>query len=202
VRRIGEQGRELLQLVNTTLDMSRIESGRVPLTVEEVDLLDMLAEIELETQIVRHDARLSVSWHVAPDVGTLSTDAAKLKVVIKNLLLNAIKFTDEGGVDIGVTRRDGGVEFAVADTGIGIAPDLMPQLFDAFRQGDHGRSSRGGVGLGLHIVQRLLIVLGGTVNVESEPHRGSTFRAWVPCLAPQRARSERADAPPARAADG
>jgi PAS domain S-box-containing protein len=202
VRRIGEQGRELLQLVNITLDMSRVESGRVPLRVEEVDLLDLLAEIELETQIVRHDARLSVTWHVAPDVRTLSTDAAKLKVIIKNLLLNAIKFTDEGGVDIQVTTRDGGVEFAVSDTGIGIAPDLMPQLFDAFRQGDHGRSSRGGVGLGLHIVQRLLTVLGGTVSVESEPQRGSTFRAWVPSLAQARSAATQRPAPRPAAAGG
>ena len=180
VRRIGEQGRELLELINTTLDMSRLESGRVPLTLQEVDLVNLCAEIELESQLVRRNAALEVTWEVEPNVPALWTDAIKLKVVVKNLLLNAIKFTDEGGVVVRAAARDGGVEIAVSDSGIGIAPEMIPRIFEAFRQGDHGAARRGGVGLGLHIVRRLLDILGGTIEVESEPGRGSTFRVWVP----------------------
>ena len=180
VCRIGEQGRELLELVNTTLDMSRLESGRVPLALEEVDLVNLLAEIELEVQLVRRNAALAVRWQVAPHLPPLRTDAMKLKVVIKNLLLNAIKFTDEGSVVVHAAARDGGVEIAVSDSGIGIAADMMARIFEPFRQGDHGGVRRGGVGLGLHIVRRLLEALGGTIEVESEPQRGSTFRVWVP----------------------
>ncbi len=183
VRRIGEQGRELLELVNTTLDMSRLESGRIPLSLQEVDLVNLCAEIELEAQLVRRNAALEVAWQVGPDVPQLWTDAVKLKVVIKNLLLNAIKFTDEGGVLVRAAARDGGVEIAVSDSGIGIAPEMIPRIFEAFRQGDHGTQRRGGVGLGLHIVRRLLDMLGGSIDVESEPERGSTFRVWVPSRA-------------------
>jgi PAS domain S-box-containing protein len=183
VRRIGEQGRELLELVNTTLDMSRLESGSVVLTLQEVDLINLLAEIELESQLVRRNPALAIAWQVAPDVPHLWSDPMKLKIVVKNLLLNALKFTDEGGVVVQASVRDGGVEITVSDSGIGIAADMIPRIFEAFRQGDHGEVRRGGVGLGLHIVRRLLEMLGGTIEVESELQRGSTFRVWVPIRA-------------------
>jgi signal transduction histidine kinase len=202
VRRIGEQGRELLELVNTTLDMSRLESGRIALAVEEVELVDLLAEIELEAQLVRRNAALAVTWRVAPDVPPLWTDPMKLKVVIKNLLLNALKFTDEGGVVVRATGCDGGVEIAVSDSGIGIAPEIIGRIFEPFRQGDHGGERRGGVGLGLHIVRRLLDMLGGSIDVESELHRGSTFRVWVPVRAEDGRFDGTPDGPrPSRAVD-
>jgi PAS domain S-box-containing protein len=180
VGRIAEQGRELLELVTTTLDMSRLESGRVPLALQEVDLVGLLAEIELEAQLARRNPAVHVTWHVASATPPLWTDPVKLKVVIKNLLMNALKFTDEGGVMITAAPRDDGVEIAVADSGIGIAPDMLGRIFEPFRQGDHGGVGRGGVGLGLHIVRRLLEALGGSIAVESEPQCGSTFRVWVP----------------------
>ncbi len=190
VRRIGEQGRELLELVSTTLDMSRFESARTPLTVRDVDVVDLLAEIELETQLVRRNSTLELAWHVAPDVPRLRTDPIKLKMVIKNLVLNALKFTDEGGVVVHATASARGIEFTVADSGIGIAPDMLRRIFEPFRQGDHGGERRGGVGLGLHIVGRLLDMLGGRIEVESEVRRGSTFRVWIPSLPDADRRSE------------
>src|SRR5262249_30025550 len=156
VLRIAEQGRELLELVNTTLDMSRLEAGRVPLAVEEVDVADLLGDIERETEVVRRLPAGEVRREVADALPRLRTDAVKLKVVIKNLVLNAIKFTDEGSVAVRAGARDRGLEIAVSDSGIGIAPEMIPRLFDAFRQGDHGAKRRGGVGLGLHIVRRVL----------------------------------------------
>jgi PAS domain S-box-containing protein len=192
VRRISEQGRELLEMVNTTLDLSRLDSGRVPLALEEVDLVGLLAEIELEAQLVPKNPALAVSWQVAADLAPLWTDPLKLKVIVKNLLLNALKFTDEGSVIVSAATRDDGVEIAVDDTGIGIAPELVTVIFDAFRQADHpGGRSRGGVGLGLHIVRRLLEMLGGTIAVESEVGRGSTFRVWVPSQRPVAAAAAR-----------
>ena len=180
VGRIAAQGRELLELVNTTLDMSRLESGRVPVAVQEVDMVVLLADIEREAELVRQTSDVEVHWEVAEEVTRLYTDPVKLKVIIKNLVLNAIKFTDRGSVAVRAGARDRGVEIAVSDTGIGIAPEMIPRLFDAFRQGDHGAKRRGGVGLGLHIVRRVLDILGGTIEVESALRRGSTFRVWIP----------------------
>ena len=156
--------------------------------------MNLLAEIELECQVARHNGALVVTWDVAPRLPHLWSDPIKLKVIIKNLLLNALKFTDEGGVMVRAGARDGGVEISVADSGIGIAPDMIAQIFDAFRQGDHGETRRGGVGLGLHIVRRLLDMLGGTIDVESQLQRGSTFRIWVPSGERPRALERRAPA--------
>jgi signal transduction histidine kinase len=105
-------------------------------------------------------------------------------VVIKNLVANAVKFTETGSVNVSAYERDGGVEFHVSDTGIGIAPEAQARIFDAFRQADGSVGQRyGGVGLGLYIVRRLLDLLGGTVTLQSEVGRGSTFHVWVPSRA-------------------
>jgi len=194
VRRIAEQSRELLELVTTTLDMSRLEAGRAPLALHEVDLVGLLAEVELEAQLARRNPAVQVAWHVAPGTAALWTDPVKLKLIVKNLVMNALKFTDQGGVMITAAPRDDGVEIAVADSGIGIAPDMLGRIFEPFRQGDHGGVRRGGVGLGLHIVRRLLTALGGSIEVESEPQRGSTFRLWVPSRATDRGTSRAAAA--------
>ena len=109
------------------------------------------------------------------------TDRLKLKIVLKNLLSNALKFTRAGRVATTTQARDGGVEFCVSDTGNGIAPELLPHIFEMFRQGEQmlTRQERG-VGLGLYIVRRMVELLGGTIAVESAVGKGSTFRVWVP----------------------
>jgi signal transduction histidine kinase len=105
--------------------------------------------------------------------------------VIKNLLNNAIKFTQAGEITIGAHSREGGVEIYVADTGVGIPLDQQSEIFEAFRQGG-AANVRGlaGVGLGLHIVKRFVDLLGGTITVESEVGKGSTFRVQLPRQAP------------------
>jgi len=115
----------------------------------------------------------------------------KLKVLLKNLIANAAKFTDRGSVTISVEACDGGMEFRVADTGIGMSPDTLAVIFEPFRQGDSSSTRRhGGVGLGLYIVTRLLELLAGRIEVESEPGVGSTFRVWIQ-LDPLRGRGDR-----------
>src|SRR5215510_9355554 len=111
----------------------------------------------------------------------LDTDSGKLKVVLRNLLGNAVKFTKEGGITVAARSLEGGVKFSVTDTGIGIPQEALGVIFEPFRQIEHSATRQyGGTGLGLHIVKRLFEMLGGTITVESEVGQGSTFRVWVP----------------------
>jgi signal transduction histidine kinase len=123
-------------------------------------------------------------WHVVPGLPLLYTDSGKLKVIIKNLLSNAVKFTSAGSVTVEARAQQGGVEVSVRDTGVGIAPEALLIIFEPFRQLDNSNTRRySGSGLGLHIVKRLLEVLGGTITVESEVGQGSTFRVWLSAAA-------------------
>jgi signal transduction histidine kinase len=111
------------------------------------------------------------------------TDRTKLKVVIKNLITNAAKFTDRGSVTISAAAGDSGAVVTVTDTGIGIAPQARAIIFEPFRQVDSSITRRhGGVGLGLYIARRLVELLGGHIEVESEVGKGSVFRVWLPSV--------------------
>lgn len=183
--RIDKNSRELLDLVDATLAVGRIETGRLTVAVKEVPVDELLREIDAETRDRWQKPNVTLAWDAVPDLPPLQTDPLKLKVVIKNLVSNAIKFTPAGSVTIRVRPCGGGLEFAVIDTGIGIAPEARSLIFERFRQAHNSIMEQyGGVGLGLYIVQRLTEILGGWVSVESELGRGSTFRAWVPVAPP------------------
>jgi PAS domain S-box-containing protein len=173
---------ELLDLITATLDLSRLETGRLPLDVAVIHLPDLLHEIEVETREAREEKpQVAFSWRIAPGLAPLQTDGMKLKIVLKNLISNALKFTNHGSVTVSVAPDDGGVAIAVADTGIGVAAEAREIIFEPFRQVDGSLTRRyGGVGLGLHVARRLLDILGGTISVDSEVGRGSTFRVWIP----------------------
>jgi signal transduction histidine kinase len=149
--------------------------------VKEIQVAQFLAEIKAEMQGLCDQSGLACMWQVAAGLPLLHTDPGKLKVVIKNLLSNAVKFTKEGGITVTACERGEGIEIGVTDTGIGIAPDAQAFIFEPFRQVDSSTTRPySGSGLGLHIVKRLLEVLGGNLTVESAVGRGSTFRVWVP----------------------
>jgi len=180
LQRVHGSSRELLDLVNTTLDVSRLETGRMEAECRDVDLPRLIDEIDGETRGLQERSTLSFLWKVAPDL-RVRTDPAKLKLVLKNLVGNAIKFTDQGSVTLEAAASDGGVEIIVADTGIGIPSDALPIIFEPFRQADSSNTRRhGGVGLGLYIVRRVLDTLGGSIAVESKVGCGSTFRVHLP----------------------
>jgi PAS domain S-box-containing protein len=180
LERSERNARALLELISATLDLSRLESGRLPIDLHEFDPAAVLRELELESRDLALFPGVVLEWRIPAYLPRLYSDAAKLKVVLKNLLGNAAKYTHAGRITVSAAARDGGVEFAVADTGIGIAPELLPAIFEAFRQVGDGVPLQGGVGLGLYIVRRLLAELGGSVDVESAPGSGSTFRVFVP----------------------
>jgi PAS domain S-box-containing protein len=170
------------QLISDLLDMSRIISGKMRLEIEPVDLGKVI-EQALETVRSAADAK-QIRLRVA--LATLQPflgDPARLQQVVWNLLSNAINFTHKGGhVDVTLRRVESSAEIRVTDDGIGIAPEFLPFLFDRFRQADASTTrSRGGLGLGLSIVRKLVELHGGTVTAESAgPGRGSSFAVRLP----------------------
>lgn len=186
LERINKSARELLDLINATLDFSRLQSQRSPVSVREVGAAELLAELEVDAHQLNRKSSVRLEWQPTPALPSLYTDPLKLKMILKNLITNALKFTDEGVITVGAHPEGTGIEFCVSDTGIGIAPEALPIIFEPFRQVDSSLTRRhGGVGLGLYIVRQLLNLLGGTVAVESTLGKGSTFRVWVPLHARQ-----------------
>jgi CheY-like chemotaxis protein len=175
-------GDALLDLINGILDLARIESGRLSLEQTGFDL-EELVDRTVETLGIRaHQKGLEMLAHVMPDVPTaLVGDRLRVRQVLLNLIGNAVKFTESGQVMLTVERdRDSDdpahLHFSVSDTGIGIAPDKLEDVFSSFTQADSSTTRQyGGSGLGLAIVRRLVALMGGRVWVESELGRGSVF---------------------------
>jgi PAS domain S-box-containing protein len=183
LRRVDRSASELLELINATLDVSRLEAGRLPLDVREVNVSDLIREVDDETRDMREKPGLSFVWELPPRLPRLRTDPLKLKVILKNLIGNAVKFTEAGNVTVGVRTLPSRVEFSVSDTGIGVEPSKRTLIFEPFRQADSSDTRRyGGVGLGLYVARRLAESLGGEIELESAVGRGSTFRVSVPTV--------------------
>src|ERR1700687_2021525 len=181
LRRMDKRAHQLLELINARRDVSRLEAAQIQLNLREVCVPDLTAEIDTELRDLRLKPGVDFIWRVSSTLPAVRTDRVKLKVVLKNLINNALKFTDEGSVTVSVERRDGHIEFAVADTGIGIPQEAHAVIFEPFRQADSSMTRRhGGVGLGLYIVRRLLEMLGGSITIDSAVGRGSTFRVSLP----------------------
>jgi signal transduction histidine kinase len=182
LQRVEKNAAKLLSLVDSTLDLSRLERGEAPLDLRSFRFADLADEIRAEMADESEKPGVALVFDV-PNGLSVCSDAIKLKVIVRNLVDNALKFTANGSVTVAAVRQDGGLAVSVTDTGVGISADVLPIIFDPFRQGESSMTRRfGGVGLGLYIVRRLLDVLGGSVTVDSQVGRGSTFRISVPSL--------------------
>jgi PAS domain S-box-containing protein len=181
LRRMERSARELSEIVNATLDVSRLDAGRLPITIQTTDLNVIVEELKRETESLRENSPLAFYWRIPPTLPPIVTDPVKVKVVLKNLISNAVKFTESGSVTIALTTRQGGVEISVTDTGIGVAPESVSVIFEPFRQAENPMTRRyGGIGLGLYVVRRMLELLEGSISVDSAPGKGSTFRVRLP----------------------
>jgi CheY-like chemotaxis protein/signal transduction histidine kinase/HAMP domain-containing protein len=195
-RTIHSAGTDLLNLISDILDLSKIESGTVSVDVEEIFFEDL---IETVARPFRHEAesrKLAFNVHLDSTLGpSLTTDSKRLQQVLKNLLSNAFKFTEQGGVKLTVSRAVGGwsgehamlnhaadvIAFEVSDTGIGILPEKQRIIFEAFQQADASTNRKyGGTGLGLAISRELSNLLGGEISLRSTPGVGSVFTLYVP----------------------
>jgi signal transduction histidine kinase/CheY-like chemotaxis protein len=183
IETIERNATSLTQIVEDVLDVSRIVAGKIRLNVQSVDLPDVVRRaIDVITPAA--DAKgLRVESVLDPNAGPISGDPERLQQILWNLLSNAVKFTNRGGkVQVRLERVDSHVEVTVSDTGVGIAADFLPHVFERFRQGDPGTArARGGLGLGLSIARQLVEMHGGTIEVSSGGvGKGATFRVRVP----------------------
>ncbi|MET0349861.1 MAG: response regulator [Rhizobacter sp.] len=180
---IHASNNDLLLLINDILDLSKIEAGHVDLTVEPLDLSDVIGRLRSTFDPLARQKKLAFVVETAPGApATLHTDSQRLLQVLKNLVANGIKFTERGEVRLVVRPAAAGrVAFEVQDSGVGIPKHQQDVIFEAFRQADGSTSRRfGGTGLGLSISRELTHRLGGTLRVDSEPGRGSTFTVDLP----------------------
>jgi PAS domain S-box-containing protein len=187
IQHIHKDSMHLLQLINDILDLSKIEAGRLELRPEPFDVATVVTE-SLASIRTLADAKM-LSLETVLDVpAALEADRLRVKQVLVNLLSNAVKFTPDGGqVRVEAYIRNGLVAFTVSDTGVGIAREEHQSIFDKFHQvGATAKGVREGTGLGLAITKRLVEEHGGTIQVESEPNRGSRFTFTIPLQRPER----------------
>jgi signal transduction histidine kinase len=180
---VSRQSKELHNLINSVLQVNSIEAEMLQAEFQQVNFWEFLSELRTFYDYpLAKDVRLV--WELRTDLPILSADRGKLRHILENLINNAIKFTDQGTVTISARflASKKAMEFKVTDTGIGIPKELVPSIFERFRQLDASDTKAyGGVGLGLYIAKKYANLLGGTIHVESKLGQGSTFALRIPC---------------------
>jgi CHASE2 domain-containing sensor protein/anti-sigma regulatory factor (Ser/Thr protein kinase) len=184
---INHNVQHLLDLINDVLELSKLGVGAVELEMDQIDVADFFGQLEAMFSIAAAEKNLLPRFelHALPSV--IEVDGRKLRQVLINLLNNAIKFTEQGSVILSARLVESRLRCAVTDTGLGIAAEELPYLFQPFAQTETGRRSHQGTGLGLAISQEFVQLMGGHIEVQSEVGQGTTFRFDVPIQIPARA---------------
>jgi signal transduction histidine kinase len=183
--KIRSSGKHLLGLINDVLDLSKIEAGKMEMSLETFEVRDVVSAVAAMVRPLVEKNGNVLEMSIASDVGTMHADLTRVRQILLNLLGNASKFTSKGTVSLAVTREDSKerewIVFAVRDTGIGMTPEQLSRLFQPFTQADPSTTRKyGGTGLGLSISQRLSRLMNGTISVVSEPGMGSIFTVRLP----------------------
>ncbi len=183
VAQIQKAGWHLLDMINDVMDLSRIESGNLRLQETTLDLFELLAGT---LPLVEADARaraVTITHDIAPEAGWVRGDATRVKQILTNLLSNAVKYNVKGGqIHVASSARDGMVELSVTDSGMGLSPEQVKELFQPFNRLGRDRSSIEGTGIGLVISQRLAEWMGGSLRVQSAAGQGSSFTLSLPLV--------------------
>ncbi len=182
---VQSSARHLLSLINDMLDLAKIESGKIELHFEPVIVQQVIDEVATALRSFAEDKSLALEIQAPRNDIVITTDRRAFHQILINLTTNAIKYTEKGSIRIELTRKVLGnaafVEAAVVDTGIGISSEDQARLFEAFKQLDTSSTRRfEGTGLGLHLSQKLATLIGGSLRVQSESHKGSTFTLTAP----------------------
>jgi signal transduction histidine kinase len=181
VQRIEIAGRDLLELIESTLEIGRIEAGRDTARFEATGLRALLGAIGEGCARLPRRPEVELRWPADVPDAAITTDPRKVTVILRNLVGNALKFTERGFVGLEVALDPDMVTLVVRDTGIGIRREDQRHIFEMFRQADGSDSRRfGGTGLGLYIVRRFVQQLDGAIALESEPGAGATFTIVLP----------------------
>ncbi|MFQ5657206.1 MAG: response regulator, partial [Candidatus Methylomirabilales bacterium] len=185
LQKIHAAGKHLLGLINDILDLSKVEAGKMDLYLETFDIAPMIQEVMSTIKPLVEKNANTLEVHCADGLGTMRADLTKVRQSLFNLLSNACKFTEKGTITLGVTQETvngaAWTTFRVTDSGIGMTPEQMGKLFEAFSQADASTTRKyGGTGLGLAITRKFCQMMGGDITVESVPGQGSTFTIRLP----------------------
>jgi len=177
---VKNSANHLLSLINDLLDISKIEAGKIELLIEEFDLSALVQEVKNSFKVAAEEKDLKMSLKM-PKRLVIKSDERRTKQVFMNLVSNAVKFTDEGKIQIKAAKKDKEVEVSVRDTGIGIRKEEMDRLFKPFTQvSNQGRLKQEGTGLGLYLSKKIVDLLGGEIRAESESGQESVFTFTLP----------------------
>jgi PAS domain S-box-containing protein len=180
---IKKSGGRLLTVINDIIDISKVEAGQMEVLISEVNIVEQLKEIQafFNPEATRKGISLVINNSLSNNESTIKSDSHKINAILVNLVKNAIKYCDEGTIEIGVQKKESIIEFYVKDTGIGIAKDRQNAIFDRFVQADiEDVKALQGSGLGLSISKAYVKMLGGEIWVESEPGKGAVFYFTIP----------------------
>lgn len=181
---IKKSGNRLLTVINDIIDISKVESGQVEILISEFTVLEQINEVHglFNTEAIRKGILLRIKNALPSNEITIKSDNHKINAILVNLVKNAIKYCDEGTIEIGVAKKESIIEFYVKDTGIGIDKNRQSAIFDRFVQADiEDVKALQGSGLGLSISKAYVEMLGGEIWVESEPGKGAVFYFTIPC---------------------
>lgn len=180
---IERNGKQLLLLINDILDLSRIESGYEEIEIKRFNVNELIHTLVEMIEAQAKQKGIYLRYFAQEDLPLIDSDYDKCYHILQNLVSNALKFTEEGGIDIQAEVKGKKIQIIVRDTGIGIEKEHLPHIFDEFRQADSSNSRKyGGTGLGLAIAKRYANMLGGSITVESTPGKGSSFILNLPLM--------------------
>jgi signal transduction histidine kinase len=180
---VAHHSQILLKLINNVLTLTKFEAGKMPVESSMIEVDEFMTDVKAYTEQLSRNGHLEIRWNVEPNLPPITTDSLKLEEILQNLIGNAYKFTAKGKIEVRVKdlKDKKRLEFAVADTGIGIEEEDLGKIFDEFHQLKEAHTGQfDGFGLGLNIVKKYLELMQGDIRVESQPEIGTTFTFTLP----------------------